>query len=748
MQYIATLTLLLISFLAGAQKQNNNWCFGNKAGLDFNAGTPVAFTSAINCDEGSATVSDRKTGALLFYTDGVRIWNKNHTIMPNGSNIGNDILSSSLQGMLIVPFTNDSNKYYVFALEHESASEGALFYSVVDMQLDAGLGDVMLNRKKVKLGKGFVEGMQAVPTCDGHWLLLSSRTANEFHAYKITASGIDTQAVVSVMPYPYITSVLGAMKISPDRRKLLYATYTSRQVGGVNYAVATIHDFDERTGVVSNGQHLIDPTPNATYYSVEFSEDGSKAYVSDIRYGIYQFDLSLPTPLDIKASKKTVYQNIPGRSATLMQMGPDKNIYVAIYGMNYVDRIGNTNAAVPAVTYTTGAVALAPGTTSLKSFPPEVTYPEAGSLDIYTSAKTENICVGGSTILEGRQGALSYLWQNNSAQFNLTARQAGTYWVNSQFLCWEQIDTFYIGVINQSVDLGPDTTICIGRPLVVRPGANVDSPAYTWQDGSTADSLLIERAGTYWVMADLGQCIAYDTIRVAVNDSAFFSLGADTILCLEQTYDLYLPEDVKKYTWSTGEKDSMITVAQPNKYYLEIERGGCSYTDTIEILYAERPQLGNDTVLCNGDEYVLNAKSVLNSYYTWNTGAMSDSIVVSTADIYTVTVENRCGVLKDTIQVDYKVCDCDPFIPTAFTPNNDGRNDKFGPLMKCRVESYEFIVVNRFGEAVFRSTDKQEKWDGTYKGMPCDVGGYFYLLRLKNISGKDDSRKGDVILIR
>ena len=52
----------------------------------------------------------------------------------------------------------------------------------------------------------------------------------------------------------------------------------------------------------------------------------------------------------------------------------------------------------------------------------------------------------------------------------------------------------------------------------------------------------------------------------------------------------------------------------------------------------------------------------------------------------------------------------------------------FGPLMKCRIESYEFIVVNRFGEVLFRSTDNTQKWDGTYKGVPCDVGGYFYLL--------------------
>ena len=62
----------------------------------------------------------------------------------------------------------------------------------------------------------------------------------------------------------------------PDRKKLLYATYTSKQVGGQLYAVATINDFDERTGKVTGGTHLIDPTGNATYYSVEFSENSTE----------------------------------------------------------------------------------------------------------------------------------------------------------------------------------------------------------------------------------------------------------------------------------------------------------------------------------------------------------------------------------------------------------------------------------------------------------------------------------------
>lgn len=749
MKYLAALTLVFLSLLTHAQKQNNNWCFGDKAGIDFNTGTPTPISTAMFSYQSGASVSDRNTGALLFYTDGVKIWNRTHTIMPNGNGIGNDFLVSTLQGAAIVPFTSDSNKYYVFCLESESHQDGALFYSVVDMTLDGGMGNVVSSQKKVKLGDGFVEGMCAVATCDGHWLILSSREGSQFSAYKISASGLDTNAVISQMSFPFIrTLVLAPIKVSPDNKKLVFATYKSVPATGTPVAIATIHDFDERTGKISNGQHLLDPSASATYYSVEFSGDGSKLYLTDISVGVIQLDISLPTLTAIKASRALIYSNQGGRSAFTLQIAPDGNIYVAIEGLNAIDQISNANAAAPNCMYTWGAVTLFPGTVSTQSLPPAVHFAAPKSVDTAYTSTLADICRGSNVQLKGVPGALSYLWHDGSTNPDFTAQQEGTYWVKSQFICGEQNDTFKVKVTNLSINIGNDTTICTGQPLTVRVGTNSDSATYAWQDGSTEDSLVISRPGTYWVTVDLGPCIAYDTIRVLENDSAYFQLGADTILCAGDTFNLYIPADVRIYNWSTGSKDSMITVKAAGKYFLQVTRGGCNHTDTIELLYAEPPNIGNDTLLCNGDEWVLSGKSILSSLYQWNTGEVGDSIVVRGPGLYTVTVDNRCGIFSDSIQIDYKVCDCQPFIPNAFTPNNDGRNDKFGPLMKCRIETFEFIVVNRFGEVLFRTTDRAQKWDGTYKGKPCDVGNYYYLLRLKNISGTDDLQKGNVLLIR
>src|SRR5688572_26579429 len=138
--------VLLCSVSSYAQKQNNNWCFAKYRGFDFNSGTPVPFTSAILAEENCATVSDRNTGALLFYTNGLKIWDKNHNIMPTGSTgIGLDTIYSAAQGTVVACDISDINKYYVFTVEpnYYANTRGRLRYSVVDMSLNGGMGDVV-----------------------------------------------------------------------------------------------------------------------------------------------------------------------------------------------------------------------------------------------------------------------------------------------------------------------------------------------------------------------------------------------------------------------------------------------------------------------------------------------------------------------------------------------------------------------------------------------------------------------------
>ena len=130
--------LLLIASACFAQGENNQWCFGNLCGLDFNSGSPVAFNSQVNTTEGSASIADA-SGNLLFYTDGITVWNQNHVAMPNGTGLSGGI--SSTQSAVIVQQPQTPGIYYIFTTAEAQGAQG-FCYSIVDMSLQAGLGDV------------------------------------------------------------------------------------------------------------------------------------------------------------------------------------------------------------------------------------------------------------------------------------------------------------------------------------------------------------------------------------------------------------------------------------------------------------------------------------------------------------------------------------------------------------------------------------------------------------------------------
>lgn len=140
MTKLIILKILLISTAALAQKEANVWYFGKKAGLDFNNGTPVALTDgSLITIEGCSSIADSK-GNLLFYSEGVHVWDRNHVQMPDGFGLLGD--ESSTQSALIVPKPGSNTIYYIFTTAAWGPPTGSLCYSIVDMTLNSGLGNV------------------------------------------------------------------------------------------------------------------------------------------------------------------------------------------------------------------------------------------------------------------------------------------------------------------------------------------------------------------------------------------------------------------------------------------------------------------------------------------------------------------------------------------------------------------------------------------------------------------------------
>ncbi len=379
--WLAPLTLLLIFFdfqNSHAQTgQGNIWIFGNHAGLSFNTSPPQGFSGGqINNLEGCATISD-SNGNLLFYTDGMTIWNKNHQVMETGL-MGHN---SSTQSGVIVPHPVSPDTFYVFTIDAtQNYLQNGLRYTLVDMTLNNGLGDVPAGQKNIPLtpsGVKLAEKITAVRHCNNRdiWVIAHGYTRNpsnagkKFYAFLITPAGVDTSAVVSTVGTEHkggtnngYGNSRGYMKASPDGRKIAVAiTYD-----GCNYSfpnatptwcpnscgAVEVFDFNYTTGVVSNPVKLTGNLKGV--YGLEFSPNGNVLYASGwSAYGgpnsIWQWNLAAGSASAIQNSMTTIVNLSSSTNGFgAMQLASDGKIYITrnnatyLSVINYPDKLGTS----------------------------------------------------------------------------------------------------------------------------------------------------------------------------------------------------------------------------------------------------------------------------------------------------------------------------------------------------------------------------------------------------------------------
>lgn len=339
------LLLHVLPALAQTKAQTGIWYFGKNAGLDFRSGSPLALTDGmIYTEEGTSSICDPE-GNLLFYTNGVRVWNRLHKPMPNGQRLTGH--SSSTQSALIVPRPGSYSLYYIFTVDLQAGSNG-LRYSVVDMDKAEGLGDLIL--KNELLFTPVTEKLTAIQHRNGQdvWVISHRWNSNAFHAFLITAKGVTgmpvTSNVGSVHGGPG-RQAIGYLKPSPDGSRLAAAIWKETHK-------FEVFDFNNATGVVSNPITL---DGYAEAYGLEFSPDGTKLYGGKNGLGggkaeIFQFDLLAGSPQAIVKSATLVGASASRKVGALL-LGPDGKIYVARDKSPYLGVIQNPNATGKASSY-------------------------------------------------------------------------------------------------------------------------------------------------------------------------------------------------------------------------------------------------------------------------------------------------------------------------------------------------------------------------------------------------------------
>jgi gliding motility-associated-like protein len=190
---------------------------------------------------------------------------------------------------------------------------------------------------------------------------------------------------------------------------------------------------------------------------------------------------------------------------------------------------------------------------------------------------------------------------------------------------------------------------------------------------------------------------------------------------------------------------------KPGSYFVKVNFNGCEISDTIVIKNKLVPKvnLGNDTLLCNGKTIILKPflSNIENATILWSNGETTNNITVMQPGNYSIAVKNSCGIATDGIIVKPGICQL--YLPSAFTPNNDGKNDIFKPGYGENIVSYSIEIYNRWAQKVFTSNQIDKGWDGKFKGVLQPAGVYAWFIRYRVFNNSMEYiEKGTLIMIQ
>lgn len=554
---------VLGSLNAHAQGPYATWYFGQQAGLRFGAATgPVPLTDGQLTSPAACATLSTTAGALLCYSNGEKIWNKQHQLMVGGDSLGGSTIASQGCGLLLAP--NAGQTAYVLTKRYEGIitpfSTGQPVVAEIDLAGAGGLGQVVRRRQPVvadsiltRLGERKFAAHQAlVRHANGtdYWLITRLQEQGIFLASRITGGGAwpCPVTVVSRVFAPRVSSAVNlgnTLVASPNGQTLLYN----------DVVTSFLLKFDPATGKVSSPTQLTLLTPtlppsssfNPYCYGAVFSPDGSKCYLSrhyqaepstgfNSAAQIIQYNLAAGSPQAVAASGVEVsnrYSSIGyGVRVSGMQRGADGAIYVAVSNEPALDVIAAPNALGKACQYNAGRQLLAdrlsnndlPMITNDANLAVTLTlrdvYGCAGQL---TRLVAEGSAIGtaGDSLVWSPGGGLPVVRTTAAGEATVTYATPGTYPLTVALrhagrTVLTATASAYI-FASPSVRLGADTAVCTPFALRLAPRTAIPAgSALRWQDGSTGLSFTATAPGTYWVELTTGNsCTARATVTIS-----------------------------------------------------------------------------------------------------------------------------------------------------------------------------------------------------------------------------------------
>ncbi len=327
-----------------SQHEWDNWLFGNQTGITFKFGPPQGLpTNHLSTQRNTVSVSD-SLGNLLFYSNGHQVLNREHNIMPNGNDLHGQYLCDKTVG--VVQKLDDDSSYYLFTMKAQipsPADYNGLYYSIINMRLDGGLGDIEPGQKEI-----MVQGTSSCPTQmtivrhknnrDAWVIVRNTYNANNYSAYLVTTAGVSSTPVVSPASYPHDTIPIcnsGSMKVSPDGTMLVCPSLPSD--------TAEFCRFNSETGQVTLLFSFQVGFGLGPWMYMEFSKDSHYLYLStgdwtNTTSNICQFNAKAKDSASFKQSEVLVGHCSHG---VHLQLAQDGKIYGDISGKDSLCVINN-----------------------------------------------------------------------------------------------------------------------------------------------------------------------------------------------------------------------------------------------------------------------------------------------------------------------------------------------------------------------------------------------------------------------
>ncbi len=751
------LTSLLFSllFINGfCQLEGVNWHFGNGVGVSFSSGAPALTSSSINAalDRTPASISSA-SGALQLYADQDRVYASDGTTLPNGT-FTNFALES-----IIIPDPGNQDRYYLI----RSRGLDGLFYSVVDMTMNGGLGDIPEGLKEINF-HNLGGQLMAIAKGEGigYWLISADNNNGSddcfIRTFEISTSGISfndeySQTWFWVGWYNDIDDA----EIS-NNCSLIAVSFKGHYIGLFAYDNVVGNCTAALTQSVDNNTSFTNITEMA------FSANSEYLYTIGNFNSIKKYNVTVFTNTAVQGSQQ-ILETSSTNSWNDLKLAVDGNIYI-LDDQGLLHRV--VNADLPTAAFESSVLTLPDNVTTYFPNTPNLTCGAA----FFINPQTIDVCLGESTefTLSATFIPDSVLWtfgDPESGPLNSSELQdpihlyaaPGAYDVNT--LVWFDSVEFSFDLIANvyvypDTDLGPDQTICEGEIVTLNAGLADD---YLWSTGATSEQINVGQSGIYSVLAANGVCSVLSSIQVTVIPQLYVDLGSDIVVCDEPSV---LLTSIQPVLWNTGVNSQQITVFETGTYWATAQNSCFTATDTIEVQFINVPPnlLPEYLEACWGDTlYLYTGIPDAEVYWNGNNSAEADSLEVTSSGTYNVFYSYYGCPAADEVIITYSPL-INPEIfqmPNVFTPNNDAKNDVFRPINPysnddpCALSYLEsnMQIYNRWGGMMSNGACF---WDGrTDNGNDAEEGVYYYLIELKSTClGREHVRtiEGDFSLKR